>query len=255
MAKSSNTTYLAKQWLIAGLVILIFGGSVLIGLIVALQRGQWQTVSLIVGSVILTGGILFVMFRTMRARVQTFLQQPTPTPFAQWYQTSLTKLPDAASHIASSQGTVYAYYGAYDQVRTCLAGVNWTNKVPLVAAQGLLLESLLNYLDYQRFEEGHRLALQARSQATISRAFPGTTQAQRAFDAYVLVGDVLCDTSNHQSLAQLEHLFPKLPLLVKVFVAWGLGRAYKQRNEQEKAARMEEFLHIHAPHCRGLNIP
>lgn len=249
--RTRNTLYLLGLWSIA----LVFGGLLVWGLISAIASHRWDTILIITFSVCATAGFVFFQQRRLKQTLSGLLQQSEPTALVRWYQTTLAKMPDAQHHIAFNTGVVCAYYGEFTQARAQLSAVDWSHKPPLVAAQALFLESLLDYLETHNYQRGYQLAQEARQRMSVPGFFPGTDLSRAAQDVYVLTGEILTGQANAETVTTLEHLFARLPLLGQVLVAWTLLRVYQEHGDSAKSQTMNTFLLKQAPYCRALLSP
>ena len=249
-----NTAYLLRLWLPA----LLIGG--LFAFIIVNGIATGQSMKLDLSAVFLVGVagfvviVLVVQRRRITGQAQKLLQQPTSAGFFAWYDKVLSRMPDADCQIAFGQGSTAAFYGEFEKTRRAYTSINWSEKAPLLQANGMLLQVLLDYLERKTFEDGHHRALKAKELASITRLAPGSAQSNQAFDLYVHIGDILLDNVTDQGVSALETAFDKSPILVKILAAWGLYWAYRKTGRPADSQRMADYLKAVAPHCKGLAL-
>jgi len=197
---------------------------------------------------------MFIGFRMRQTRTQltTLLKQPSLDQCLAWYQKVLARAPDSDCFIAANQGIMSAYYGNFAKARQFYESVNWTAKVPLLAAQGMIIQILLDFLERQAYEDGYQRATRARKMATASKFAPGSQTSDRGFETYVLIGEILRGNATGDVVERLRQLFDKQQLLMKLPAAWALRQAYQRVNRPAEADAMLAYIKTNGPYCRAL---
>jgi tetratricopeptide (TPR) repeat protein len=162
--------------------------------------------------------------------------------------------PDAERLIAYNSAVVHAYYGEFDQARQRLGIVRQTVATqPYSEALPLLLESLLAFLEQHDFERARDLAYQA--QARMKPSWQVNVRALNPvniYQAYCQLGEVLTDPAQEELFDELEDQARRAPVLIKVFLLWGLAAAYSRSGQAAKAMAKLGQVHEIAPHCQAL---
>lgn len=153
---------------------------------------------------------------------------------------------------ALETGTVYAYYGEFNQVRNHLSSVNWDILPPMFFAYNLILQCLLHYFESRDFNTGLSLAYRARQLSKAPRFFPGVKQNIKSCSLLIEVGEILTKTDNLDTISRLEQQLSNSFLLQKTLIAWGLAIAYAQSNQLDKLEEMRSLIQSIAPYCVSL---
>ncbi|MSP14394.1 MAG: hypothetical protein EXR62_15760 [Chloroflexi bacterium] len=247
MNTTNNLLSLAKLWVPAILLILL----VLFGAASSLTTGQIPWMVLVF--LLFLGVFVIRGFRQADRTTAPLLRQESPAGLVAYFERTLAAFPDADAHIAYSTGIVYAYFGDFTQARVRLDTVDWERRPPFIKAAGLGLQALLAYLDTRDYRQGLELAQQARSLvADIPDEMPGREDAQAAYQAFVNIGEILSGQTRPETVAELESLLPRVPPLLKVFLAWGLATAYDRANRQKESELMLSLIKSMIPHSKAL---
>lgn len=247
MEKQANTWYLIQQWLPA----LIFGGLALVMVGAQLAVGNYW-ILLVVGA----AGLIFgwTWYRSM-AEVERLLQAPVPQSLVAYFENKVRKAPlmeHKDAMLAHLKSLAYTLYGDFAAARAEMLPIGWAQKPPLVQAQYVFLQTLWAYLEQRDIAAGLSLARQARALTEVPATFPGAQMSLDAFDAAIEIGQMLAENSDPNLAVNLEKKLKRAPVLMKLWVAWGLEGYYRKTGQLEHAAEKRALLTKLAPHCKGL---
>lgn len=247
MSKQQNRRFLAGLWVLPILIWLV--------LIPLMAYSAWNGNAgpLAIGLFIAGTVLLLSWYRAGDAKLRKLLQSPSSEPLIGFYQKTLSRapIPHRDVMMASFLGFAHALYGEYDRSRALIDSVYWSRRQapPLMQAQITHLEALLKYLEERDFVRGIELAREARELAQVPRATPGAARSQRAFDAYIEIGEVLSGNHSPEVMESLRAKLGKAPTLLKLMIAWALETTYQKLGREEDAAEMHQIRMNLAPHC------
>lgn len=247
VVSSVNHKYLLRIWIPTILIIT----ACLFSLIPGLTTSKISLISL-------PFAFFFLLLIRSRVRdgISKALQSPDPQKLEKILVDSIASFPDKDSRESFStyhSALAYVLYGDYEQALEKVKSLDWSSKPPLLQAPYLQIQSLTHYLGQSDVSVGLRLARKAKALASCDPQWPGSKKSEMVYDAYVLIGQVLSGLPNSTVIASLEEYYKKLPIIPRLFVAWGLANAYKQTNQMEKANAMLAICKANAPYCKGIN--
>jgi hypothetical protein len=246
MEKKQNNTFLLKQWLITLIlsIILIFLSGRLI------QQGYSWVVILVIVFMIAAALTTFG-----NLQINRLLQADSPQPLIDYYEKRFGRrsTPYDVALLAFSKALGYTLYGLFDSARAEVEKINWEQKPPIFQALKAYLQALWAYLENRDFQQGTILAKEARRLAEVSSSFPGVSRSLSSYDAIVEIGELLSDNTDPTIVTRLRERLRRLPILVKVFIAWGLEGFYNRSGDLKQAQEMHDLLTKLAPHCKGLS--
>ena len=187
MEKKQNTAYLLRQWALVVIlwIILLFGISRLI------RQGNYLPV--IVFIAITAAAIVgWVAFKTL-SQINRLLKSSSSQPLIDYYDKRLGRaplLPNKDAILAFSKSLIYTLYGDFENAKAEVNKVNWEQKPPLVKAQRLFLQALWAYLEKHDFQQGVKLAKEARELTEVSSSFPGARRSLGAYDMVIEIGEL-----------------------------------------------------------------
>lgn len=247
MSQQQNRRFLVRLWVLPILAVLV--------LVPLMAYAAWNGNAGPVAFGLCLGGavLLLTKWRTSDARLRKLLQSPNSEPLAGFFEKAFSRarIPHHDIMLVSTVGLAHALYGEYDQTRKLIDSVYWKRKQapPLIQAQITYLEVLLLYLEERDFVRGTALAREARDLAQVPRNTPGAAKAQRAFDAYVEIGEVLSGNHSPEVMESLREKLTQVPTLLKITIAWALETAYRNLARADDAAEMHQLRMKLAPHC------
>jgi len=250
---SRNTWHLVKIWAVVAVPGLLLSVPMIRAII------SWDLPVIVVPllAVLATSGMAVLLRWRAHGRIRRLLRSESAEDLVAEYERMLRSplLPNRDALLAHCCAFAYVIYGDFEAARAELKGIDWESHVPLIHADGLLMEALLCYLETGQYEEGLALARSARDMARVSSVFPGARASGAAYESYVEIGEVLCGAGTEEKIASLERKAAALPITGKLLVWWGLAAAYDQRGEHEKATAARRLIRETAPHCRAILLP
>ncbi|MEO7861285.1 MAG: hypothetical protein ABIU05_12725 [Nitrospirales bacterium] len=246
MEKKQNNRFLLTQWLIT----LVLGVILIFLLIRLIQLGYSWVVVLVIAFM-----VVVVLSSFGNFQINRLLQADSPQPLINYYEKRFGRQSTPLNKIflAFCKALCYTLYGLFDSARAEVEKIDWEQKPPIFQAQNVYLQALWAYLEKHDFQQGTILAKEARQLAEVSSAFPGASRSLSSYDAIVEIGELLSGNANPTLVARLREKLRRLPVLVKVFIAWGLERFYDHSGDVEQAQEMRDLLTKLAPHCKGLS--
>ena len=247
---NDNKTYLYKQWLkvipaLAYLFLIFYAAANSI----ASGNVPWESLFILLVPVLFIG---LVIWRT-RSDIARLIRKETPDEWVAYIRENLQRMPDADAWIAHGTGIAYAYHGQFDKAYAQLSSVRWSDKVPLVSAAGLSLESILEHLKNGNYYRGSGLARQAYTMvADMPMNVPGVKKALMAYDTWAAAGEVLCGRAKPNMVLTLEKNLPRMELLMRPFVAWTLAIWYHRAGDRSTSERWLAFARSIVPYCKPL---
>lgn len=166
-------------------------------------------------------------------------------------------IPDADAAEACIRATASILYGDVAAAREALASIDWNRRAPGVHAAGLYDEALLAMLCTGEAERGLQLARRATGvRDASSKSIRARSRGSDRVDAWLLLGEVLCNVAQPQRLAQIEIDLAagKQQLFERLLAARALSIAYARAGEPIRAAPFRRLLDTEAPSCRALHV-
>lgn len=247
MSQQQNRRFLVRLWILPVLAVLV--------MVPLMAWSAWNGNAGPIASGVLIASIVLLLSwrRAGDARLRKLLQSPNSEPLVHFLRKHLSnpRIPHGDIMAASSLGNIHAFYGEYEQARALIDSVYWKRRQapPLMQAQILTVEALLMYLEERDFVRGTALAREARDLGQVPDATPGAARTQRAFDAYVEIGEMLSGNHSPEVIDSLRAKLVKAPTLLKILIAWALETAYTDLGRAEDAAEMQQVRMQIAPHC------
>jgi hypothetical protein len=212
-------------------------------------------VTLVITFAFLFGFVSVARWRAKRALLAA-LQSPDPTALV----TAVTKqissrLPDRDAYVAQVQALAYAVYGRAAEARRALAQVEWSARVPIVAALGYFAEAWVVLLCDRNVAGARRLFNEAALRSSVNARVPGSAPLQVTYAVNAAVCDVLEGDQTTQHVAVLEyavshHVNPYTRLLAAMALAASMDAA----GNATKASELRAFIASTAPHCAAFRL-
>ena len=243
MERKQNDSFLLTNWLVT-----VIAGAVLIFLLVrSFQQGNYWVV-------FLTIGFMLAVIFTYKVQINRLLHADSPQPLIDYYEKIYSRRPTHYDDtlLAFSKALSYTLYGRFDSARTEVEKTDWEQKPPIFQALKVCLQALWAYLEDHDFQQGTALAKEARRLAEVSSSLPGAGISLSSHDAIVEIGELLSGNMDPAIVTSLREKLQRLPILMKVFIAWGLERFYDRSGDEKQAQEMRDLLTKIAPHCKGL---
>ena len=243
MERKQNNSLLLTTWVVTVIV-----GFILIFLLVRMfQQGYYWAVFLVIGFIV---AVIF----SYKVQINRLLQADSPQPLIDYYEKIYGRRPTPynVTLLAFSKALSYTLYGFFDSARAEVEKIDWEQKPPIFQALKVCLQALWAYLENDDFQQGTVLAKEARRLAEVSSSFPGAGISLSSYDAIVEIGELLSGNTDPTIVTSLRERLRRLPILMKVFIAWGLRGFYDRSGDEKQAQEMHDLLTKLAPHCKGL---
>jgi hypothetical protein len=215
-----------------------------------IQQGYAWVAILAIGFII---AVVLINFGSVRTN--QLLQADSPKPLIAYYAKTFGRrsTPFNIALLAFSKALGYTLYGLFDSARAEVEKIDWEQKPPIWQALKVYLQALWAYLEKHDFQQGTILAKEARRLAEVSSSFPGAKRSLSSYDAIVEIGELLSGNTDPTIVTRLRKRLRRLPILVKVLIAWGLEGFYDRSGDVKQAQEMRDLLTKLAPHCKGLS--
>lgn len=208
------------------------------------------TLVIVIAFAFLFGVVLVARWRAKRALLVA-LQSPDPVALvtAATKQVS-SRLPDRDAYVAQVQALAYAVYGRAAEARRVLTQVDWSARVPIVAALGYFAEAWVVLLCDRNVAGARRLFSEAEKLSVVNIRVPGAATVQVTYAVNAAVCDVLEGDQTTQHVGVLEHaVFHHTSPYVRLLAATALAASMDAVGNAAKASELRAFIATTAPHC------
>lgn len=156
--------------------------------------------------------------------------------------------PDKDAMLCASKARCLCYYGEIEKADMMMSSMDWAVRAPYIQSFELLHRAFVAYLK-EDFREGLRLSLLAKEYAQIPTMVRGAKDALIIYNNYVAIGQ-LHENFDGNLASRLEEQLSQRSTDDKIFIVFGLYKAYKFAGKTEDAQRLKNQLLSIAPHFK-----